>query len=120
MGLLFAGVAGSLWYSGGPFQYTQSQMWLNVFRLVPRLLINRLVHGRFLDVFITHASPQGIHDQPDLTHQGIRSFLWLNRVFKPRIHLHGHIHYYHPDTVTESLYENTRVINTFRYRVIEI
>jgi len=117
-GLLLAGIAGSLRYSGGEYQYTQAQMWLYAFRLVPRLLLNRLLYGRYLDVFITHSPPAGIHDQPDLPHRGIASFLWIDKVFNPRLHLHGHIHTYRPDTITETIVDRTRVINIFPYREV--
>ncbi len=117
---LMAGVAGSLRYSGGPFQYSQFEMWIHVVRLFPGLLINRIRFGRCLDLFVTHASPWGIHDQTDLTHQGIKAFLWFDQVFQPSVHVHGHIHYYRPDTITETTLGKTRVINTFRYRKIEL
>jgi Icc-related predicted phosphoesterase len=115
-GLLLAGVQGSLRYRPGPFQYTQQEMWLIVFGMVPAFLRNRAIYGRYLDIFISHAPPAGIHDMPDLPHQGIEAFRWLIRVFKPSYHFHGHIHIYRPDTVTETLVDGTRVINTFGYR----
>jgi uncharacterized protein len=119
-GLLLAGVEGSLRYRKGPFQYSQYEMWKFVLELAPRLLLNRLRHGRALDVFVTHASPWGIHDQEDLPHQGIHAFVWLIKVFKPAYHFHGHIHVYHPDTVTESKVGETRVLNTYGYREIDV
>jgi uncharacterized protein len=115
--VLLAGVEGSIRYRQGPFQYSQSDMWLNVFRLVPRLLQNRIIHGRYLDILITHASPWGIHDQPDLPHHGVKSFRWLLKVFQPSIHFHGHIHIYRPDTETNTLFYKAQVINTFGYLV---
>jgi uncharacterized protein len=119
-GLLLAGVEGSLRYRSGPYQYSQNQMWQNVFRLVPKLLANRLRCGRYLDVFITHAPPAGIHDMPDLPHQGIQAFRWILRVFKPAYHIHGHIHLYRPDTPVETYYGKTNVINAFSYREVAI
>jgi hypothetical protein len=65
-GLLLAGVEGCLQYNYGPHQYSQWEMWGKVFSLIPKLVYNRLRYGRFLDVFITHAPPWKIHDQPDL------------------------------------------------------
>jgi uncharacterized protein len=118
-GLLLAGVEGSLRYHPGPFQYTQREMWMKVFSLLPGLFRNRILRGRFIDVFVTHASPWGIHDQPDLTHQGIKAFRWFIQVFQPAFHFHGHIHVYRPDTVMATMVGKTRVINTFGYRVTE-
>jgi Icc-related predicted phosphoesterase len=119
-GLLLAGVEGCLRYRPGPFMYTQAEMWLHVFSLAPRLLANRLAHGRCLDLFVTHAPPTGIHDGPDLPHQGIHAFRWFLRVFKPAFHLHGHIHVYRPDTVTETRFGATQVLNVFNFRQITI
>jgi Icc-related predicted phosphoesterase len=119
-GLLFAGVEGSLKYSRGPFQYSQSDMWFHVLQLVPAMIINKARYGRYLDVFVTHAPPKGIHDKPDLPHQGIDAFRWLLQLFKPAYHFHGHIHIYRPDEKTETRFERTRVINTFGFKMTEI
>jgi hypothetical protein len=119
-GLLMAGVEGCLRYRNGPFQYSQIEMWLHVFSLVPALFNNLLRYHRFLDIFVTHASPWGIHDQPDLTHQGIKAFRWFDGVFKPAYHFHGHIHVYRPDATLETKFEGTWVINTFGYRLTQI
>ncbi len=119
-GLLLAGVEGSVRYSRGPFQYTQQQMWMHVFHLVPSLLANRLLCGRFLDIFVTHAPPWGIHDMPDWPHQGIRAFRWLLEVFKPTYHFHGHIHLYGPKPHYRSRFEETTIINTYGYRYLEL
>jgi len=115
-GILLAGVEGSIRYSPGYFQYTQMEMWLNVAQLVPRLVYNRLRHGRALDVFVTHAPAWGIHDQPDWTHQGARAFRWLLEVIQPAYHFHGHVHIYGPNVEIESRFRRTRVINTYQYR----
>ena len=119
-GFTFAGVEGSLRYRTGEYQYSQFGMWINVFKLVPSLIINWINTGKYLNVFISHAPPFGIQDQPDLPHQGIKAFLWLLNQFHPDYHLHGHVHVYRPDTVTETQYQKTRVVNAFRYRMIEL
>lgn len=119
-GLLLAGIEGSLRYRPGPFQYTQKQMWNYVFQLTPGLFLNRVRFGRFLDVFITHAPPSGIHDMSDLPHQGIKAFRWFLSVFKPAYHIHGHIHLYRPDVPAETVFGATRVINAFSYREVTL
>jgi uncharacterized protein len=93
---------------------------VQVMKLLPALVFHRLRYGRFLDVFVTHASPWAIHDQSDLAHQGIKAFRWFLRVFQPRYHFHGHVHVYHPNIVKETLFENTIVINAYGYRELEI
>jgi Icc-related predicted phosphoesterase len=119
-GYTFAGIEGSLNYNNGIYQYSQFEMWLYVLQLVPSLLVNHLRYGQFLNVLVTHASPWGIHDQPDVTHQGIKAFRWLIAHFQPDYHLHGHIHVYRPDAITETTFGRTKVINAYGYKLIEL
>ena len=42
----------------GANQFTELQMFLRLLRLVPRLLFNRVLHGRWLDILLTHAPPR--------------------------------------------------------------
>ena len=120
-GLILTGVEGSIQYSRKTkYQYTQGEMWGHVLRLVPGLLYNKLIYGRFLDIFVTHAPPRGVHEGVDWAHQGINAFRWLIDNFQPAYHFHGHIHIYRPDTVIETRIGKTLVINTFESRVTEI
>ncbi len=119
-GLLLAGVEGSLRYRPGPFQYSQPEMMGHVLLLAPSLLLNRIKFGRYLDVFVTHSPPAGIHDDDDLPHQGIRAFRWVIRVFHPAYHFHGHVHVYRNDTKLVSYVGPTCVVNTYGYRVTDI
>ena len=114
--ILLAGIEGSIRYNRqSAFQYTQNQMWSHVFSLVPRLVYNRLRYGRFIDIFVTHAPPWEIHDREDRPHHGIKAFRWLIETFKPGLHFHGHIHVYRPDTIIETQFKATRVLNAYRY-----
>ncbi len=114
-GLILAGVEGSLEYNKGPFQYSQTEMWRHVLQIVPSMVWNRVKRGRFLDVFVSHAPPWGIHDKTDLPHQGIKAFRWLLETFQPRYHFHGHIHIYRQDEQRVTQYLSTIVINTYGY-----
>jgi Icc-related predicted phosphoesterase len=102
------------------FQYTDREMAWKVAGLAPWLALNRLRYGRYLDILITHAPPWGIHDRSDLCHQGFRAFRTVMERFRPRYLIHGHIHVYGPNEVTESLYQDTRVVNAYGYRILEI
>jgi Icc-related predicted phosphoesterase len=95
-------------------------MWNHVLSLVPGMFINRFKSGRFLDIFVTHSPPRGIHEGQDWTHQGIKAFRWLIDTFKPSYHLHGHIHYYHPDDRFITQLGETAIINAYRSQVIDI
>jgi Icc-related predicted phosphoesterase len=92
---------------------------MKAFRLVPRLLWNKVKAGRYLDILVTHAPPWQIHDADDLPHRGIKAFRWLIDVFKPELNLHGHIHVYRQDTVTQTRVGSTNVVNTYGYREFE-
>lgn len=119
-GLLLAGIEGCHRYNYGPHQYSQTEMWGFVFLLIPRLFINRLRYGHYLDILVTHAPPWKIHDDDDQPHQGIKAFNWLVRVFKPAYHLHGHVHAYRHDSVIKTQVDKTQVINAFEYQEIDI
>jgi len=119
-GLLIAGLEGSMEYNGGPLQYTEAGMRLQIAHLVPQLLRNKLRHGRYLDILVTHAPPRGIHDQSDRCHTGFACFRTFLHHFRPRYHLHGHIHLYDRLTPTRTRFEETIVINTYGFRELQI
>jgi Icc-related predicted phosphoesterase len=117
--LLVAGLGGSIRYNPGPHQYTQAEMAARALRLTPALLANRVRHGRYLDVLITHAPPRHIHETGDRAHVGFEAFCRLMDQFHPRFLLHGHAHVYRNDAVTATRYKETQVLNVYPYRVIE-
>jgi Icc-related predicted phosphoesterase len=119
-GLLLAGFDGSLRYNSGAYQSSQTEMHGAVRTLAPWLMLNRLRFGRYLDVLVTHAPPRGIHDQPDRCHTGFDAFNWLIRTFKPRYHLHGHVHLYDRRTKTVTRVGSTDVINVYPSRELEL
>ena len=120
-GLLLAGLEGCRVYNpGAPYQYAESEVKTQVLRLGLRLLANRLRYRRYLDILITHAPPRGIHDGEDLPHRGFEGYLSLLRRFRPVLMIHGHQHVYDRNETTETDYGDTRIINTFGYRVLEL
>jgi Icc-related predicted phosphoesterase len=119
-GLLIGGFDGSLRYNTGSYQYTESGMRAQIAAMVPQLLVNRVRHGRFLDILVTHAPPRHIHDQEDRPHQGFVVFRWFLRTFRPRYHLHGHIHVYDNRTTTRTEYYDTLVLNAYPYRELTV
>lgn len=118
-GTIFAGLGGSIRYNHGENQHTELQMFGKILKLVPGLLWNRLVHGRYLDVLVAHSAPFGIHDKDDPCHVGFKSFLWFMRVFKPRFLLHGHIHLYDNNATRLTRYFQTSIINVYDHYVLE-
>lgn len=117
--LLVAGVSGSIRYNAGLSQYTERRMLFKLLRMLPRLLVNKLKYGRFVDIFLTHAPPEGIHDKEDPCHRGFRCYLWFMRTFKPRFMVHGHIHLYDMQDVRVSRYFDTTVINAYSHHILD-
>lgn len=120
-GLLIAGLEGSLRYNSRPnFQYTENEMRGKIAKLTPALVLNRARYGRYLDILVTHAPPFQIGDGVDLPHRGFKSFVWLIDNYKPRYHLHGHVHIY--DNRAETMHERgaTKIINTYGYKIFDV
>ena len=118
---IMAGMEGSMRYRpNAPFMYTEGEMRSIIGQMLPSLLFNRIRYGRFLDVLVTHSPPFGIHDKEDLPHTGFKVFLPFLRWFRPKIMLHGHIHIYKNDTVRETQYFDTTILNVYPYKVFEI
>jgi len=118
--VIAAGLGGSMRYNNGANQFTDSQMFLEIIKIIPGLLWNRLIHGRFLDVLLTHAPPKGIHDRNDKCHSGFKVYLWFMKVFKPKYLVHGHIHLYDMSEVRCTKSGNTTVINAYSHYIIDL
>lgn len=116
-GLIMAGLPGSPRYSEHePIQYTEFQMRWMMLKMAPRLYWNRFRYGRALDVLVTHAPPRDVGDRDDHAHRGfvqMRSFL---KRFRPRYHLHGHVHLYDRSQPFRHTFEATDVINVYPYQ----
>ena len=119
VGVLLGGLEGCIRYRPSAcFQYTEREMALKAGRLVLSMGLNRMRHGRHLDILVTHAPPFGIHDGKDWPHRGFKVFLDLMARFQPRYLLHGHKHIYGLEA-WRTRYIETEVINVYPYRVIE-
>ncbi|GBU27858.1 hypothetical protein R84B8_01401 [Treponema sp. R8-4-B8] len=118
--ILIAGLGGSMRYNNGPNQFTNFEMNIEILKLIPSLLWNRIAHGRFLDVLLTHAPPKGVHDKNDKCHLGFKSFLWFMKVFKPKYLVHGHIHLYDLNDTRSTKWNDTTVINVYSHYIIDL
>ena len=120
-GLILAGVPGSPRYcEHEPEQYTEWQILLMIGRMAPRLLWNRYRHGRALDVLVTHSPPRDINDRDDLPHRGFIGLRRFLRWFRPRYHLHGHVHLYDRSQSHIVEHEGTSVVNVYPYQVVDL
>lgn len=120
-GLLIAGIEGSARYRPGPHQYAEWQMELMAARLGPRLALRRATRRRGLDVLLTHAAPKGPHEGADRPHRGVPAFNRIHRLWRPRLHVHGHVHLSGANARREYLAEEgVRVVNAFEFTIIEL
>jgi Icc-related predicted phosphoesterase len=118
--LHIAGLEGSIRYRPtGAYQYTESQMWFRAQILIFKLIVNRMCHGRALDVFITHAPPRRIHDSEEGAHRGFETFVRVIDRFHPRLFLHGHHHMY-GTRGWHSQRDKTHVVNVHPYRILDM
>jgi len=119
--LIVAGIGGSMRYNTGPDQYSEKAQRRRIARMAPTLLYNKLAHGRFVDIAVTHAAPLGINDGDDICHRGFECFNRFMELYKPTCLLHGHMHL--PDMnkrpVTEAA-NGTKVINVYKSYIMEI
>lgn len=118
--LLIGGLEGSMRYNSTEYQYTEFGMRMKILGMKPKLALNKMAKGKPIDILITHAPPYKIHDGEDRCHTGFTSFLKFMDLYKPRYLIHGHKHVYHSNEVTETVYNDTTVINTCGYKVIEV
>jgi len=117
--LIIAGLGGSLRYNRGKNQFTDREMRNRIRRMYPRLLWNKLIHGRYVDILVTHAPPLGINDDVDRCHTGFTSFLLFIRKFKPKYLVHGHVHLLDLNQERVVQYGQTKIINVYQSYVLD-
>ena len=110
------GLEGSMWYNGGPNQYTDAMMKKILVWMGFRIWRKRPIH-----MVVTHAPPRHIHDREDLCHRGFDSFNRLIAKQGPAYFIHGHIHEAF-DTFEQRVtrINHTQVINTCGHMIVEV
>jgi Icc-related predicted phosphoesterase len=120
-GLILAGFPGCPRYrEADPAQYSEWEIELMAAKMTPRLQLNRLRHGRALDLLVTHAPARGINDAPDPAHRGFDALRGFLERWRPPYHLHGHVHRYDRSRPYRQRFAETEVINVFPYRLLEL
>src|SRR5215203_2573987 len=120
-GLIFAGIPGSPKYNDfEPVQFTEFQVMRMMWRMAPRLLLNKLRYGRALDVLVSHAPPRDINDQPDVAHRGFKAIRRFLQKYRPRYHLHGHIHLYDRSKPHTADFAGTHIINVYPFQKLNL
>jgi uncharacterized protein len=119
-GVVLAGLSGSRRYSGGPNQYTEHQMRRRAMALSVRILCRKIAGSPLPCIFVTHSPPFGLGDAEDLAHIGFESFLGLMDRYEPRLWLHGHLHLYGVKEQRVMSRGETKVVNVYGHRIIEV
>ena len=118
--LVLAGLSGSALYSGGPNQYTQRHMRRRARALSVRIRCRGLAGRPRPGIFATHSPPFGLGDQEDVAHVGFESFVNLIDRHQPPLWLHGHIHLYGPDQERVRQKEETKIVNVYGHRILDV
>lgn len=114
-GVRILGLGGSMEYTSGEHQYTETAMQKRV-----RKLRRQLFRNKGFDILVTHAPAYKLNDGDDLPHRGFEVFNTLMDKYKPKYFLHGHVHMrYGRKHVRYDTYQNTKVINAFERCVFE-
>jgi Icc-related predicted phosphoesterase len=114
-GLKILGLEGSMWYNGGPYQYTEKQMRRLVRRLQPVIWWRGGV-----DIIVTHAPPFGIHDARDVCHRGFECYWRFLLKHRPMYFVHGHIHrHFDNEADRRTRVAETVVINSYGHTLLE-
>ncbi len=103
-GLRFVGFNGAWKYKPkGDFLYEQWEVE-DILSSIPTV-----------DIFLSHNSPRGIHDQDDGVHLGFEGFNTYMNHAKPKLFVHGHQH-----INSETAISGRRVIGVYGWQVIDI
>ena len=115
-GLRILGLGGCRKYHPGAHQYTDREMRNRILRL--RWPIRK---AGGVDILVTHAAAEGLGDDEDMAHRGFPSLRTFLDKYRPRYHLHGHVHMTYNHQVPRTMeYNGTTVINAFERYTLEI
>lgn len=107
------GLGGSMYYTGGPHQYTEKQMQQRIRRQWLPLL-------QGVDILLTHSPLFAMGDGLDLPHRGFNAFVKFAQHYQPPLIVHGHQHLNYGQQPREQRLGNTRIVNAYGYTVLDI
>ncbi|MEM7735849.1 MAG: metallophosphoesterase [Deinococcota bacterium] len=119
--VIIAGIEGSARYRPGDLQYSEFEMDVFTQLMTPRLLYNKQRYGRAVDILLTHAPPKGPHEGSDFPHRGIPAFNRFAKRWKPKLHVHGHVHLNGVNAPRSYVTDlGMQVVNAFRFTLIDL
>lgn len=106
-GIMFGGFQGSPRYKEGDAPMFTQEEATTLMQNFP-----------YVDVFLSHAPPYGINDEPgDSTHEGFKALREYLDTEHPRMWLHGHTYPRPEETVTQ--HGQTRIEYVFGHKIID-
>lgn len=119
--ILIAGVSGIKSETKNLSCFTEGKMRLNLLKMIPALLLNKLKYGRYLDILVTHFPPNaekcGITDgESGIGFDCLARFI---KNFKPKYVIHGAIHLYGEDEKRILYCGDTQIINSYSRYLLE-
>ena len=115
-GLRILGLGGSIWYSGGPHQYTERQMERRM-----RRLWFQLWRAGGVDIVVTHSPAQGYGDGEDYAHRGFECLVPFLDKYKPKYLVHGHVHLNYGAQRPRILQRgDTTIINAYERYILDL
>lgn len=119
--LIVAGLEGCGRYKPGPHQYSQTGYLAMMASLTPQLMLAQARYGRPVDILLTHAAPVGPHAGEDWPHRGIHAFNAFHRLWRPKVHVHGHVHLVGANARRRYRSpEGVEVINAFEFTTFDV
>lgn len=120
-GVLIAGIEGSPRYRPGEHQYSQAQFRRISAAMTPSLLYHRFTRGRAVDILLTHAAPVGPHEGADYPHRGVPAFNAFVERWRPKLHVHGHVHLEGANASRRYVTERgVEVVNAYEFALIDV
>lgn len=113
-GIRIVGFDGSPFYSGQAHQYMEKDVFF--------MVMKSFLKAKFFkaDLIISHAPVGGFHEGDDPIHKGFFSYRKAIEYFKPKYWIHGHVHLKNHHEIKESMYKDTKIINVFGYKVLDL
>lgn len=115
-GLRIVGFGGSIRYSDGAHQYTETQMKRRI-----RKAAFSIRRAGGCDILLTHAPAFNLHDGDDRAHKGFVCFQEFLDAYQPKCFVHCHVHANYGEAFMRTdVYKNTRVINAYERYLFDI
>lgn len=114
-GITMMGLGGSGRYKPGPFQYSELEMRRRFLLLKPVIWWRKST----IDIFVSHAPAYKLGDLDALPHKGFKVFRSILDSYKPKYHLHGHVHLNYSAHPRIRQYKATQIINGYQYHLFD-